>query len=525
LIYENLAMERPELFFGLIGAVGTSSRKIGEVLGQNLRKMAYDPEIIRLSNLLTECHKYKNLSSLADGPEDQRINSLMEAGNDFRRTAERGDAVALLGLGKIRNLRDMTEKAEGPKRPRAYILDSLKHPAEVDLLRKVYGPAFFAVSVYAPRAHRQKSLCESISRSRRDYDKDKYIENAAKLMQKDEQEYNEEFGQNVRDTFPLADIFIDVSNEARSEAQIKRFLEILFGHPFRTPTKDEYGLFHAKAVALRSADLSRQVGSVILTAEGEVISAGCNEVPKSGGGFVWEDCPSDKELDHRDFTIQHDSTARMKHEILDELFSILRDKGWLSPEKKALEPKALSDLALYDNQDPILKGTRVTSIIEFGRIVHAEMSAITDAARLGRSVKGAILYCTTFPCHMCARHIIAAGISRVVYIEPYPKSMAIDLYSESIHADRGGGSDEGAVVFEPFVGVSPRRYMDFFEMGKRKDLRGHTLEWNEADSSPRVRQFATYRDLEAVHFDFLNQNRVRLGLVESSNEGHTGGRQ
>jgi deoxycytidylate deaminase len=41
-------------------------------------------------------------------------------------------------------------------------------------------------------------------------------------------------------------------------------------------------------------------------------------------------------------------------------------------------------------------------ILEFGRVIHAEMSAISDAARLGRATKDATLFCTTFPCHICA---------------------------------------------------------------------------------------------------------------------------
>ena len=53
---------------------------------------------------------------------------------------------------------------------------------------------------------------------------------------------------------------------------------------------------------------------------------------------------------------------------------------------------------LFSPDVPVLAGTRVASIIEFGKIVHAEMSAITDAARRGLSVKDATLYCTTFPC-------------------------------------------------------------------------------------------------------------------------------
>ncbi len=89
--------------------------------------------------------------------------------------------------------------------------------------------------------------------------------------------------------------------------------------------------------------------------------------------------------------------------------------------------------------------------MEFGRIVHAEMSAITDAARRGLSVKDATLYCTTFPCHMCARHILAAGIMRVVYIEPYPKSMAKELYKGSLNVDDDPEADKKSVAFRPFV--------------------------------------------------------------------------
>jgi deoxycytidylate deaminase len=72
------------------------------------------------------------------------------------------------------------------------------------------------------------------------------------------------------------------------------------------------------------------------------------------------------------------------------------------------------------------------NVIEFGRAVHAEMAALMDSARRGVPVKNATLYCTTFPCHLCARHIVAAGIRRVVYIEPYPKSLAAQLYPDSI---------------------------------------------------------------------------------------------
>ncbi|MCB2462707.1 hypothetical protein KQ705_15750, partial [Listeria monocytogenes] len=75
-------------------------------------------------------------------------------------------------------------------------------------------------------------------------------------------------------------------------------------------------------------------------------------------------------------------------------------------------------------------------------------------------------YCTTFPCHNCAKPILAAGITRVVYVEPYPKSRALEFHSESIHlkSQLDEKHDEKLVAFEPFIGVGPRRFLDLFSM-------------------------------------------------------------
>lgn len=84
-----------------------------------------------------------------------------------------------------------------------------------------------------------------------------------------------------------------------------------------------------------------------------------------------------------------------------------------------------------------MKGALFSRTIDYIRAVHAEMAALTDAARHGVSTKGCVLYTTTFPCHDCAKHIVASGIQRVVYVEPYPKSLVQEFYSDSITADSG----------------------------------------------------------------------------------------
>lgn len=62
--------------------------------------------------------------------------------------------------------------------------------------------------------------------------------------------------------------------------------------------------------------------------------------------------------------------------------------------------------------------------------IHAEQNAIIQAARMGVSIKDAVLYCTHQPCVICSKMIVNAGISRVVYIYPYPDEFAVQILSE-----------------------------------------------------------------------------------------------
>jgi len=257
---------------------------------------------------------------------------------------------------------------------------------------------------------------------------------------------------------------------------VERLVETVFGYPFHTPTRDEYGMFLAWAAALRSADLSRQVGAAIATDDGDIVAVGTNEVPRAGGGLYWAEDPSDR----RDFRWGKDSSTRMKESMLKELLSCLRESGHLAAGLEGENPDEL-----YETYRRELKDTQVMQVGEFGRSVHAEMAAIADAARRGVALRGTALYTTTFPCHNCAKHIVAAGIERVVYIEPYPKSRARELHSDSISID-GSPTDAGhPVLFEAFVGVAPRRYIDWFTMPEqRQDEAGKPVAWDRGQARP-----------------------------------------
>ncbi len=155
----------------------------------------------------------------------------------------------------------------------------MKHPGEVTTLRSLYGDSFFLVSVYSPLSLRKTKLQERIMRSRQEYRSDMFELVAEALIERDLKEAGTDYGQDVRGCFPAADFFLDATTREEWAPRLARCIRILFGHPFITPTPDEHGMFHAKAAALRSAELARQVGAVIMSEHGEIISAGCNEVP------------------------------------------------------------------------------------------------------------------------------------------------------------------------------------------------------------------------------------------------------
>lgn len=60
-------------------------------------------------------------------------------------------------------------------------------------------------------------------------------------------------------------------------------------------------------------------------------------------------------------------------------------------------------------------------------VLHAEANAITKVARSNNSSDGATLYVTSSPCIECAKLIIQAGISRVVYADAYRLSDGVEL--------------------------------------------------------------------------------------------------
>jgi len=432
----------------------------------------------------------KKLDKPVDKDSDPitRTEHLQDAGDRLR--DEHGKTfVAGLGIREIFNIREAAGDLKG-KPPLAFILDSLKHPEEERALRSVYINGFYLISVVCHPDIRRGRLRVKF--------KGAQLEKLEAFIARDEAA-TEEHGQQVRRTLHRGDFF--VSNDADGTGvqsgvlgaepladELERFVNIVLQRGVVRPTRHERGMYAAWAASLRSACLSRQVGAAILDVNGETVSTGTNDVPKYGGGLYQDD---DKSDDHRcyrwtgrtDVPLCHNDAT--KSEIYEKLYEALRPL--------LIEGTDASAVRLA------VERTRIKDLIEFSRAVHAEMDAVVSIARNGGpSCRGGSLYCTTYPCHNCARHIVAAGIEEVFYIEPYAKSMATDLHKDSIvDATATHGGREKHVKFQLFSGVAPRRFSRLFE--KRSDLKDKDGIFQ--GNSPEVRHqdpvlIKTFQDFE-----------------------------
>ncbi|MBT3141368.1 hypothetical protein KL867_09915 [Ruegeria litorea] len=478
----------PEIVVGIVGRMGVDTVVAAQWIDQVLHSLHYTSHVIKLTDYL---HEVDVGVKLEDSRIEQRYQTRIDACNKVRELANRKDFFASVAISGITTRRGAHAAETTSPTRLAYIVDQIKRPEEARALREVYGEQFILISCHTPLEERLSSLAGKIAGGHAGSPKpEAWSAEAKNLIDIDNSEASKDFGQRVGKVFHLADLIINCSSVDQSKHTLKRFFEALFGNPAVSPTRAEFFQNIAMNVALTSCDTARQVGAAI-ERKGDIAATGYNEAPKAGGGTYW----SDDGLDARDVALGLDLNTIRKRQMATEVIQILRDR-------KELIDNEISDNEItqryLDDTDAPLQDSQIMDTLEFGRAVHAEMAALSSAARLGVSTLGSTLYCTTFPCHNCSKHIVASGISKVVYLEPYPKSFADYLYPDSISIDPVK-TEEDLVVFEQFVGITPVRYKKLFQKGSSKDGKGYVRKWEPRNSLPVLTsKFQEHFDREAA---------------------------
>jgi deoxycytidylate deaminase len=467
--------------------MGSNKGLVIETMSRLAKHYSYKAKTMRMSEIIQAHVQVQDTKN----DEYTRVKLLIEAGNKLRETA--GDNSLLAKLTAIEIAKARAQESH----PRMiYLVDSIKHPQEVQELRDIYGGGFYLFAIHSSQKSRDdflKNNCHVKEKAKRD-----------ELMDRDQDE-NLGHGQSTRDAFHLADFFVTENGNANKVwTSLQRFFDLIFGDPYCTPTFDEFAMFMAHAASMKSADMSRQVGAVI-TQDNDIIATGANECPRPGGGTYWP--VFDHETNQiedveggRDFVRNEDRNAKEKQQIINAL-------------KRDLDAAALQKL-----EANILE-SGLNDITEYGRVVHAEMDALLSCARRGISCQHSVLFSTTYPCHNCAKHIVASGIQTVYYIEPYPKSRALDMHPDAIGTPDDGGKP-GRVIFRPFVGVGPRQFINLFSLtlGVGERLRRKQTDsfkrvaWDREHARPRVRMYpASYKDREQLVATAMSETIPKLG--------------
>ncbi|MEN4588456.1 anti-phage dCTP deaminase [Pantoea agglomerans] len=474
----------PEIVIVLCGPVGSPLHETAKQITSSLTEFGYTSYSIRLSELIrmnadntnikidesTNLNKFKSLISVGDKLRQLYGNDILAKLAIAKISADREQA-----FGKFEDVLDEVNAKPGRKikdQKICHIIDSVKNSSELELLKSIYGKMMFSIGVFSPLEARSENLSKLNSLSDKDI---------GELINTDS---GEEFdhGQSVRDTFPKCDYFLRVdaslaepgttSAKGQILSKLERFFKLIFRSAVISPTEEENAMYAASSAARNSACLSRQVGAAVTSSSGELLSTGWNDVPRNGGGLYGK--PSLRlrvvDPDNRCYALSkrhcsNDFEKRILAEVV--IDSLIKEKVIAqSKREKAVQT--------------IIKNSRLKDLIEFSRAVHAEMHAILGASRVaGERILGGKIFVTTYPCHSCARHIIASGISEVYFIEPYRKSLALKLHSDAMTESF---VETEKVKLIQFDGVAPTRFLELFDSGSRKSKAG-MLELAAEDSA------------------------------------------
>ena len=176
-----MGTETPILVFGIAGRIGSGASFVTQVMMEEIKAFGYKPVEIKVTDQFLKkdyccsanlessaCSTIKDILRIISdnnklenkqrSEKAQRIIDLQAKGNKLRKKSGRNDIIAALSIYYIaEKLRQQNALNEGEGRY-AYIIDSLKHPEEVKLLKEVFGASFYMIGAVANDSVRKRRL-------------------------------------------------------------------------------------------------------------------------------------------------------------------------------------------------------------------------------------------------------------------------------------------------------------------------------------------------------------------------------
>jgi deoxycytidylate deaminase len=460
-------LDASSVIIGLTGSFGSGSSYVAD----SIRKIAPQGK-----------YKYYKLSSIirehlaAVGNSNPSITEMQDKGNQLRKEHGRGYLISEV-LKRIDPEWDRVKDY-------GVIIDGIKNEYEVYSLRQF--PFFLLISVQAVKDVRLKRLLtEKKITSEKDFD----------LIERRDKNESLDYGQQVSKCDYLSDIILLNDKNIPKTAEAKRnefgrriydkYIKLIENvhegkKPDTTPSSNELCMTIAYALSKASNCQKRKVGAVVVNIEHSpkngddtgkktenpfVISSGYNDVPLGSYHCLYEPgvemcyrdhlqeefsenllcCPKcGTPIEVGEITCNH---CQHKHKGFVKICknpSCRREIDFVLKCKKEDCGQNIFDLYLPGGKDSPGK------LLDMCRALHAEETALLTLSRNNHSNGDIVLFSTTQPCVLCSNKIVAAGIKRVVYSEPYPMQGSLDVFSN------------GKVIADRFEGVKSSAYFKLY---------------------------------------------------------------
>ena len=510
-----------EKFVGLVGPVGAGTSVVAGILQHKFVQQGYDVELIKVSQLIRSISVPASLGIKRLDPELAGcMHNAHYWGNEIRRGVYKNNvedhaAIARLVLQFIMKCRSQrVEHTEfggfvnSIRKPMVYLIDSLRNPAESEVLRKVYHNSFYLLGVVCDATIREERVRRKLFQSSERVGPEIVVK-LREILEND-QSTDDKYGQQVANTLLDADYFVDNGEDwgshftnAQIYTDLGRFVDWVAGTNSLIATVAEEAMYEAHKASLQNATLLNQIGASLVDEDGQFVGTGSSDIPPGGDAVFKNAFSTSKNVNGRCIfcnnpnffdMIEHD---QMIDEIVEKVSNMASevDAGELT----------------YIIREVLLKHK-----LEFSRIIHAEIDAIITAIRSGISTIGCKMFVTSFPCQACIGYIASAGVNEVIYIEPYPAAEIFKQFDDSITPSASGwippssmrliySSDvanqvkHSRVLFRPYVGIAPRRFAEVFQNTVKE---GHATSSSCVTSEPELND-----DLTVVAQTHLTRER------------------
>lgn len=302
------------------------------------------------------------------------------------------------------------------------VVDAIRNPYEAFFLKERYAD-FHLIAVNTKNENRLAYLRSS----------HKFSEQ--QILDLDEKEYPSSLeghkrytSQNIQKCIEIADIHInnprtDQYGHSELRCQLAWYVSLMLHPGLVMPTSIEGCMQIAYSVKQNSGCISRQVGAVVTDATFAVKAVGWNN-PAQGQVPCLLRSAEDllNGIDEKAYSHYEKNDARFRDALHHKFNKIV--------EKSKLKGRNLS-FCFKDIQNEVDKEKNQVHT----RSLHAEENAFLQISKFGgQPLKGGILFTTASPCELCAKKAYQLGISKIIYIDPYPGIATSHVLSVGEHA-------------------------------------------------------------------------------------------